>query len=81
MHQSPVHFPPDYYRVSPVRGQLEAYDPSSPRNWRYIQTTDTPNELRVSHSPRQILRPAYARRATGTFTACSIVPVRAAAEA
>ncbi|KAF9044559.1 hypothetical protein BDZ89DRAFT_1109138 [Hymenopellis radicata] len=51
MHQSPVHFPPDYYRVSPVRGQLEAYDPSSPRNWRYIQTTDTPNELRVLLPP------------------------------
>ncbi|KAK0465066.1 uncharacterized protein EV420DRAFT_936488 [Desarmillaria tabescens] len=41
----------DYYRVSPVRGQLEPYDPTTARNWRYIQTTDTPNELKVLLPP------------------------------
>ncbi|KAK0208249.1 hypothetical protein DFS33DRAFT_426012 [Desarmillaria ectypa] len=41
----------DYYRVSPVRGQLEPYDPTTARNWRYIQITDTPNELKVLLPP------------------------------
>lgn len=41
----------DYYRVSPVRGQLEPYDTTTARNWRYIQTTDTPNELKVLLPP------------------------------
>ncbi|SJL05651.1 uncharacterized protein ARMOST_08996 [Armillaria ostoyae] len=48
-HSSAFHL--DYYRVSPVRGQLEPYDPTTARNWRYIQTTDTPNELKVLLPP------------------------------
>ncbi|KAK0198353.1 hypothetical protein F5146DRAFT_995871 [Armillaria mellea] len=49
LHSSAYHL--DYYRVSPVRGQLEPYDPTTARNWRYIQTTDTPNELKVLLPP------------------------------
>ena len=37
----------DIHRVSPVRGQLEAYDPHTPKGCRYIQCTETPNELKV----------------------------------
>lgn len=39
--------PLNYLQLSPVRGQLESYDPKSPTGWRYIQTTDTLNELKV----------------------------------
>ncbi|KAL9716283.1 hypothetical protein Ac2012v2_000729 [Leucoagaricus gongylophorus] len=39
--------PLEYLRLSPVRGQLEPYDPKSPTGWRYVQTTDTLNELKV----------------------------------
>jgi hypothetical protein len=39
--------PLDPFCSSPVRGQLEAYDPRTPKGWRYIQTTDTPNQLKV----------------------------------
>lgn len=42
--------PLEYLRLSPVRGQLEPYDPKSPMGWRYIQTTDTLNELKVCPS-------------------------------
>ncbi|KXN90065.1 hypothetical protein AN958_05070 [Leucoagaricus sp. SymC.cos] len=41
----------DYLRLSPVRGQLEPYDPKSPAGWKYIQTTDTLNELKVLIPP------------------------------
>ncbi|PPQ62819.1 hypothetical protein CVT24_000513 [Panaeolus cyanescens] len=41
----------DIHRVSPIRGQLENYDPRTPKGWRYIQTTDTPNELKVLLPP------------------------------
>ncbi|KAF9040579.1 hypothetical protein BJ165DRAFT_1406648 [Panaeolus papilionaceus] len=41
----------DILRVSPIRGQLETYDPRTPKGWRYIQTTDTPNELKVLLPP------------------------------
>ncbi|KAM6498078.1 hypothetical protein JOM56_006026 [Amanita muscaria] len=41
----------DYLRPSPVRGQLEPPDPSTLQGWRYIQTTDTPNELKVLLPP------------------------------
>jgi len=37
----------DVHRVSPVRGQLEPYDTRTPKGCRYIQTTDTPDELKV----------------------------------
>ncbi|KAF8168142.1 hypothetical protein B0H34DRAFT_792782 [Crassisporium funariophilum] len=37
----------DFLRSSPVRGQLEAPDPRTPKGCRYIQTTDTPDELKV----------------------------------
>jgi hypothetical protein len=39
--------PLDPFRSSPVRGQLEPYDPKTPDGWRYIQTTDTRNQLKV----------------------------------
>ena len=37
----------DVHRVSPIRGQLEPYDPRTPTGCRYIQITDTPDELKV----------------------------------
>ena len=37
----------DIHRVSPVRGQLEPYDPRTPKGCRYIQCTETPSELKV----------------------------------
>ncbi|KAF9453855.1 hypothetical protein P691DRAFT_657472 [Macrolepiota fuliginosa MF-IS2] len=43
--------PLDYLRSSPVRGQIEPYDSTSPAGWRYIQTTDTLNELKVLIPP------------------------------
>ncbi|KAI0756924.1 hypothetical protein C8Q80DRAFT_1092635 [Daedaleopsis nitida] len=42
----------NYYQQSPVRGQLENPDGSG---WRFIQCTDTPNELRVLIPPRTAL--------------------------
>lgn len=36
-----------YYQTSPVRGQLEPYEAKSKAGWRYLQCTDTPNELKV----------------------------------
>ncbi|KAI0275104.1 hypothetical protein BC834DRAFT_927771 [Gloeopeniophorella convolvens] len=41
-----------YYQPSPVRGQLEPYDPESRTGWRYLQCTDTPNELKVLLPPK-----------------------------
>ncbi|KAF9568429.1 hypothetical protein CPC08DRAFT_746260 [Agrocybe pediades] len=41
----------DVHRVSPVRGQLEPYDARTPAGTRYIQTTDTPDELKVLLPP------------------------------
>lgn len=37
----------NFFSSSPVRGQLEPYDPRNPKGCRYIQVTDTPNELKV----------------------------------
>ncbi|EJF66761.1 hypothetical protein DICSQDRAFT_47154 [Dichomitus squalens LYAD-421 SS1] len=41
----------NYYQQSPVRGQLENPDGTTRSGWRYIQCTDTPNELRVLLPP------------------------------
>ncbi|KAK2461944.1 hypothetical protein APHAL10511_006407 [Amanita phalloides] len=41
----------DYLRPSPVRGQLEPPDSNTLPGWRYIQTTDTPNEFKVLLPP------------------------------
>ncbi|THH19738.1 hypothetical protein EW146_g1500 [Bondarzewia mesenterica] len=41
-----------YYRPSPVRGQLEPYDPRTRTGTRWLQCTDTPSELRVLLPPR-----------------------------
>ncbi|CAA7265838.1 unnamed protein product [Cyclocybe aegerita] len=41
----------DVHRASPVRGQLEPYDPRTPPGCRYVQTTDTPDELKVLLPP------------------------------
>ncbi|KAF8078662.1 hypothetical protein FPV67DRAFT_1557917 [Lyophyllum atratum] len=43
--------PLDYLRTSPVRGQLEPHDPRTAKGWRYIQTTDTLNQLKVLLPP------------------------------
>jgi len=40
-------------RPSPVRGQLEPYSPKSPPGWRYLQTTDTPDEFKVRVAPQR----------------------------
>ncbi|KAI0655146.1 hypothetical protein C8Q70DRAFT_924378 [Cubamyces menziesii] len=42
----------NYYQQSPVRGQLEIPEAGNKTGWRYIQCTDTPNELRVLLPPR-----------------------------
>ncbi|KAH9982933.1 hypothetical protein BGW80DRAFT_1161357, partial [Lactifluus volemus] len=44
-----------YYQPSPVRGQLEPYEPQSRPGWRYLQCTDTPNELKVLLPPKTAL--------------------------
>lgn len=41
-----------YYQTSPVRGQLESYESQSRQGWRYLQCTDTPNELKVLLPPK-----------------------------
>ncbi|KAI0692788.1 hypothetical protein BC835DRAFT_1307013 [Cytidiella melzeri] len=45
----------NYFQQSPVRGQLEPSDGVSRSGWRYLQCTDTPNELRVLLPPRTAL--------------------------
>ncbi|KZV77079.1 hypothetical protein PENSPDRAFT_645820 [Peniophora sp. CONT] len=40
------------FSTLPVRGQLEPYTPDSRPGWRYLQCTDTPNELKVLLPPR-----------------------------
>lgn len=58
----------DILRTSPVRGQLEPYDTRTPKGSRYIQITDTPDELKVGsfasgclplahHNKSQVLLP------------------------
>ncbi|KAG6890434.1 hypothetical protein C0995_008788 [Termitomyces sp. Mi166 len=42
---------PDHLRRSSVRGQLEPHDSRTAKGWRYIQTTDTPNQLKVLLPP------------------------------
>ncbi|KAF8807363.1 hypothetical protein BYT27DRAFT_7255981 [Phlegmacium glaucopus] len=41
----------NFLSSSPVRGQLEPYDPRTPKGCRYIQVTDTPDELKVLLPP------------------------------
>ncbi|KAF8274059.1 hypothetical protein EI94DRAFT_1696341 [Lactarius quietus] len=41
-----------YFQTSPVRGQLEPYESQSRQGWRYLQCTDTPNELKVLLPPK-----------------------------
>ncbi|KAI0082309.1 hypothetical protein K474DRAFT_1655693, partial [Panus rudis PR-1116 ss-1] len=45
----------NYFQQAPVRGQLEPPDGYSRTGWRYLQCTDTPNELRVLLPPRTAL--------------------------
>lgn len=58
MHGEPspttVSLPPlDYLQASPVRGQLEPHDEVTKKSgWRFLQCTDTPNELKVLLPPR-----------------------------
>lgn len=44
--------PLQYFQPSPVRGQLEPPDATTRPGWRYLQCTDTPNELKVLLPPR-----------------------------
>ena len=39
-----------YFQPSPVRGQLEPPDATTRPGWRYLQCTDTPNELKGTKS-------------------------------
>lgn len=43
--------PLQYFQPSPVRGQLEPPDASTRPGWRYLQCTDTPNELKGKRIP------------------------------
>lgn len=45
----------EYLRPSPVRGQLEPQDPKTAKGWRYLQTTDTLDELKVSKGKKNHL--------------------------
>jgi len=38
--------PLQYFQPSPVRGQLEPPDATTRPGWRFLQCTDTPNELK-----------------------------------
>ncbi|KIJ68495.1 hypothetical protein HYDPIDRAFT_24765 [Hydnomerulius pinastri MD-312] len=51
---STITLPPlDYLQASPVRGQLEPHDEATRKSgWRFLQCTDTPNELKVLLPPR-----------------------------
>lgn len=51
---STVTLPPlDYLNASPIRGQLEPSDEVTKKTgWRFLQCTDTPNELKVLLPPR-----------------------------
>ncbi|KAH7925204.1 hypothetical protein BV22DRAFT_1034312 [Leucogyrophana mollusca] len=42
----------DYLQASPVRGQLEPHDDAARSGWRFLQCTDTPNQLKVLLPPR-----------------------------
>ncbi|KAH8100684.1 hypothetical protein BXZ70DRAFT_1008171 [Cristinia sonorae] len=53
----------NYFQQSPVRGQLEPSDGFSKTGWRYLQCTDTPNELRVLLPPRTAMIYAQLLRA------------------
>ncbi|KAJ8702545.1 hypothetical protein PTI98_001252 [Pleurotus ostreatus] len=46
--------PLNYLKQSPVRGQLEPYDPRVNKGWpgRFLQCTETPNQLKVLLPPR-----------------------------
>ncbi|KAH9837217.1 uncharacterized protein C8Q71DRAFT_591279 [Rhodofomes roseus] len=56
--------PLNYFQQSPVRGQLENPDGQYARSgWRYLQCTDTPNELRVLLPPRTALIYSHLLRA------------------
>ncbi|KDQ63595.1 hypothetical protein JAAARDRAFT_29617 [Jaapia argillacea MUCL 33604] len=52
-HSSGV--PTNYLQISPVRGQLEPLEPGARTGWRYLQCTDTPNELKVLLPPKTAL--------------------------
>lgn len=40
--------PLEYLHASPIRGQLEPSDEATKKTgWRFLQCTDTPNELKV----------------------------------
>ncbi|KZT30536.1 hypothetical protein NEOLEDRAFT_1126105 [Neolentinus lepideus HHB14362 ss-1] len=47
--------PGNYLQTNPVRGQLESYESTTRSGWRYLQCTDTPNELKVLLPPRTAL--------------------------
>ncbi|EPQ60676.1 hypothetical protein GLOTRDRAFT_68519 [Gloeophyllum trabeum ATCC 11539] len=47
--------PGNYLQTSPVRGQLEPLEGNTRTGWRYLQCTDTPNELKVLLPPRTAL--------------------------
>jgi len=51
--------PLQYFQPSPVRGQLEPPDATTRPGWRYLQCTDTPNELKVLLPPRAAQVYAY----------------------
>jgi len=44
--------PLNYLQSSPVRGQLEPYTEKTRVGWRFLQCTDTPDELKVLLPPR-----------------------------
>ncbi|KAH7883546.1 hypothetical protein F5I97DRAFT_1929816 [Phlebopus sp. FC_14] len=52
-HRDSSSHPLDYLQPSPVRGQLEPHDDVTTKpGWRFLQCTDTPNQLKVLLPPR-----------------------------
>jgi hypothetical protein len=71
--------PLDYLQVSPVRGQLEPSDETTKKTgWRFVQCTDTPNELKVGITT--LSTSFLIRRTAGTFTSAHGSVVRQSAQ-
>ncbi|KAF8898787.1 hypothetical protein BD779DRAFT_1666569 [Infundibulicybe gibba] len=82
-HSAPDDVSLEYLRPSPVRGQLEPHDPKTAKGWRYLQTTDTIDQLKVLLPPgtaamyEQLLKlEAYELAKRSTVSWSRIVEIR-----
>ena len=70
----------NYFQQSPVRGQLEPTDGVSRSGWRYLQCTDTPNELRVREFPLRFATRSSESKFEGTFAAADGADIQLSAQ-